>query len=252
RMSDDSMEMVGLVSGGKDSMYNMMCAVKDGWKIVALANLHPTEEGEIDSFMYQTVGSEGIEMIAESMELPLYRQSISGTSLMQSMEYEKTEGDEVEDLFKLLIRVKENHPNVRGVSVGAILSSYQKLRVENVCARLGLIPMAYLWERDQEELLHEMIENQVEAVLIKVAAVGLNEKHLGNTLGQMEQTLLKLCDKFGVHPCGEGGEYETFVVNSPIMRRRIRIVEKEIVMHQQDQVAPVAYLRLSKLELISK
>ncbi|GMR53401.1 hypothetical protein PMAYCL1PPCAC_23596, partial [Pristionchus mayeri] len=252
RMADGSKEMVGLVSGGKDSMYNMMCAVKDGWKIVALANLHPPEEGELDSFMYQTVGSEGIEMIARAMGLPLYRQSISGTSLLQSMEYERTEGDEVEDLHQLLTRVKEAHPNVRGVSVGAILSSYQKLRVENVCSRLGLTPLAYLWERDQKELLHEMIENNVEAVLIKVAAVGLNEQHLGKTLGQMEDTLLKLQDKFGVHPCGEGGEYETFVINSPIMKSSIRIVERELIMHQPDQVAPVAYLRLSNLELEDK
>lgn len=53
-------------------------------------------------------------MIAQSMDLPLYRQSISGRSLTQSMEYEKTEGDEVEDLFNLLTRVKDAHPNVRG------------------------------------------------------------------------------------------------------------------------------------------
>uniref|UniRef100_A0A8R1V2D8 Diphthine--ammonia ligase n=1 Tax=Pristionchus pacificus TaxID=54126 RepID=A0A8R1V2D8_PRIPA len=199
-------------------MYNMMCAVKEGWKIVSLANLHPVEEGEMDSFMYQTVGSEGIEMIAQSMDLPLYRQSISGRSLTQSMEYEKTEGDEVEDLFNLLTRVKDAHPNVRGVSVGAILSSYQKLRVENVCSRLGLIPMAYLWERDQEELLHEMIENGVNAILIKVAALGLNEKHLGKTLGQMEDILLKLRDKFGVHPCGEGGDHNASTRSSGTCR----------------------------------
>lgn len=40
------------------------------------------------------------------------------------------------------------------------------------CGRLGLVSLAYLWRRDQGELLKEMIEAQVEAVVIKVAAMG--------------------------------------------------------------------------------
>jgi diphthine-ammonia ligase len=47
------------------------------------------------------------------------------------MEYEINEEDEVEDLYNLLKEVKEQYP-IEGVSTGAILSSYQKKRVENV------------------------------------------------------------------------------------------------------------------------
>lgn len=56
------MDVVGLISGGKDSCYNMMCAVEAGNRVVALANLHPGDRGELDSYMYQSVGSEGIEV----------------------------------------------------------------------------------------------------------------------------------------------------------------------------------------------
>jgi diphthine-ammonia ligase len=52
------------------------------------------------------------------------------------------------------------------------LSTYQKNRVENVCERLNLKSLAYLWERDQLELLDEMIESDVHAVLIKIACIG--------------------------------------------------------------------------------
>ncbi|MED6255625.1 diphthine--ammonia ligase [Ataeniobius toweri] len=61
---------------------------------------------------------------------------------------------------------------IEAVSVGAILSDYQRVRVENVCLRLGLQPLAYLWRRDQESLLSEMIKSDLYAILIKVAAFG--------------------------------------------------------------------------------
>ncbi|VDM65736.1 unnamed protein product [Strongylus vulgaris] len=152
--------------------------------------------------------------------------------------FEITAGDEVEDLYELLKTVKEHHPLVQGVSAGAILSSYQKLRVEDVCRRLNLTPLCYLWERDQKfrnhiaavqhELLREMISNGFNAILVKVAAIGLNKNHLGKSLSEMESTLLKLHSEYGVHPCGEGGEYETFVLDCPLFNRAIVVDAHEV------------------------
>lgn len=61
---------------------------------------------ELDSYMYQTVGHQGIEMIAEAMELPLFRRSTKGNALEKGKNYNKTENDEVEDLYDLLEMVK--------------------------------------------------------------------------------------------------------------------------------------------------
>ena len=66
-----------------------------------------------------------------------------------------------------------------GVAVGAILSDYQRVRVESVCQRLGLTPLAYLWQRDQSDLLQEMIQAGMESILVKVACLGLDKRHLG-------------------------------------------------------------------------
>jgi diphthamide synthase (EF-2-diphthine--ammonia ligase) len=58
------------------------------------------------------------------------------------------QGDEVEDLHRLVERAA-GETGAEGVSVGAILSDYQRVRVESVCIRLGLTPLAFLWRRDQ-------------------------------------------------------------------------------------------------------
>ena len=108
----------------------------------------------------------------------------------------------------------------------------------------------------------EMIENKLEAVLVKVAALGLGQKHLGKTLNEMQNYLCELVrtarwlwtvlrfvfrtgfwsslvlfqyfrvcithylnwmqnKKYGIHVCGEGGEYETFTLDCPLFKKRI-------------------------------
>uniref|UniRef100_A0A674MNZ5 Diphthine--ammonia ligase n=1 Tax=Takifugu rubripes TaxID=31033 RepID=A0A674MNZ5_TAKRU len=246
------MKVVALISGGKDSCYNMMQCVAAGHQIVALANLRPANTDELDSYMYQTVGHQAIDLYAEAMDLPLYRRIIQGSSLDTSKNYTKTDGDEVEDLYDLLHLVKEKE-GVEAVSVGAILSDYQRVRVENVCLRLGLRPLAYLWRRDQESLLAEMISSNLHAVLIKVAAFGLDPgKHLGKPLAEMEPYLKQLSQKYGVHVCGEGGEYETFTLDCPLFKKKIVIDAAETVIHSADAFAPVGYLRFTEMHTESK
>uniref|UniRef100_A0A3B3S952 Diphthine--ammonia ligase n=1 Tax=Paramormyrops kingsleyae TaxID=1676925 RepID=A0A3B3S952_9TELE len=225
------MKVVAMISGGKDSCYNMMQCVAAGHEIVALANLQPSEnKDELDSYMYQTVGHQAINLYAEALDLPLYRRVIEGSSLNIGRGYRQREGDEVEDMYHLLKQVKEDK-GVEAVSVGAILSDYQRVRVENVCARLHLQPLAYLWRRDQEDLLSEMISSGLDAIIIKVAAFGLDpEKHLGKSLVQMKPYLKQLSEKYGVHVCGEGGEYETFTLDCPLFKKKILMYVLPVLM----------------------
>ncbi|NWH64036.1 DPH6 ligase, partial [Geococcyx californianus] len=243
-------------SGGKDSCYNMMQCVAAGHQIVALANLRPAENtgqnDELDSYMYQTVGHHAIDLYADALDLPLYRGFIKGSSVNTGRLYTTCQEDEVEDLYHLLKLVKDKE-EVEGVSVGAILSDYQRVRVEDVCRRLNLQPLAYLWRRNQETLLKEMISSNIQAIIIKVASFGLDpDKHLGKALDQMEPHLLELYEKYGVHVCGEGGEYETFTLDCPLFKKKIVVDSAEVVMHSDDAFAPVAYLHFLKLHLEKK
>ncbi|CAF0904222.1 unnamed protein product [Rotaria sordida] len=249
------MHVVALISGGKDSTYNMIECVRHGHEIVALANLHPKKDiDELDSYMYQSVGHEVIDLFAKAMELPLYRAEIKGDAQTTNKEYDQpVHGDEVEDLYELLSQIKEKH-TIEAVSVGAIFSEYQNNRVANVCQRLNLQVLAYIWQRDQQELLNEMIDSNIEAILIKTAALGLQPKeHLGKTLVEIRPILFKLAEKYGINVCGEGGEFETLTLDCSLFKhQRIILDHVKIIITSSDSIAPVGYLKIEKAHLESK
>ncbi|KVI09566.1 hypothetical protein Ccrd_012047 [Cynara cardunculus var. scolymus] len=226
--------------------------------VVALANLLPADDAvdELDSYMYQTVGHQIVVSYAKCMGVPL----------RHDLSYKTTPGDEVEDMYILLKEVKKQIPAVTAVSSGAIASDYQRLRVENVCSRLGLISLAYLWKLDQSLLLQEMIETGIFAITVKVAAIGLDpSKHLGKEMSYLWPHLLKLkeyvgCIKkfylcflyqhfklYGSNVCGEGGEYETLTLDCPLFEvsllyARIVLDEFQLVLQSSNSIAPVGFL----------
>ncbi|KNC71147.1 hypothetical protein SARC_16318, partial [Sphaeroforma arctica JP610] len=89
-------------------------------------------------------------------------------------------------------------------------------------------------------------------VLVKVAACGLQHRHLGQTLNAMQQTLTTLHHTFELNVCGEGGEYETFTLDMPLFKKRIVVEDAEIVRVSEDKLAPVAYYRINRFSLVDK
>ena len=179
----DSLHVIALISGGKDSFYSILHCIQNGHKVVALGNLYPPapptkshpesltkneeaeKEGEQDlnSFMYQTVGHTVIPLYEQALGIPLYRQQITGSAVQTGTSYshsavpaagtlaceaESRDGntDETESLIPLLKRIIAEHPDANALSTGAILSTYQRTRVESVALRLGLTPLSYLWQ----------------------------------------------------------------------------------------------------------
>ncbi|KAJ1281554.1 hypothetical protein BS78_04G314100 [Paspalum vaginatum] len=240
------MEVVALVSGGKDSCFAMMRCQDYGHKVVALANLIPLDDAvdELDSYMYQTVGHQIVVSYAKCMGLPLFRRRIRGSTRDQGLKYKVTAGDEVEDMFALLSEVKRQIPSITAVSSGAIASDYQRLRVESVCSRLGLVSLAYLWKQDQTLLLEEMIRRGIVAIIVKVAALGLKpSSHLGKELADLKCHLLQMNESYGINVCGEGGEYETLTLDCPLFRdARIILDDSEVILHSADSIASVGIL----------
>ena len=71
------------------------------------------------------------------------------------------------------------------------------------------------------------------------------------SLAEVREEMERLSDKFGANVCGEGGEYETFTLDMPLFRHRLRIAQSEVIAHSEDAFAPV-YLLKMKLELEEK
>ena len=148
------MKFVALISGGKDSIHNVLKCVEHGHELVALANLQPPPAvDELDSWMYQSVGHELVAAYAVALGVPLLRRETHGRARCTALRYAAHADDEVEQLGALLDAICAAHPAVRGVAVGTILSDYQRLRVEHVCRARQLVPLAYLWQREQRALV---------------------------------------------------------------------------------------------------
>lgn len=163
-----------------------------------------------DSWMFHKPNRETLKLFVEA----------SGLALIEG-ETKGEKGDELEDLKKLLKGLP-----IDGVVSGAVASEYQKDRIEKICDELGLSLLTPLWNRDPIKLLRGMVESKFEIIITSVSAKGFTEEWLGRKIDKKcIEELENLKDKFRVNPVGEGGEYETLVLDAPFFERRIVIKE---------------------------
>jgi len=205
------MRLAALCSGGKDSAYAMWLAMGDGHEISQMVAMIPERP---DSWMFHRPNTHLVDLFAKCAELPLVKAKTSGVREA-----------ELGDLKKALSGIE-----VDGVVSGAIASTYQKSRIERICDELGLVSVTPLWGREPVELLEKMLEDGIRAIITSVSAEGLDEKWLGREIDRgCVRDLTELRDRFGVDPAGEGGEYETLVLDAPFFSKRIEILKAEKV-----------------------
>ncbi|KAF1924360.1 adenine nucleotide alpha hydrolases-like protein, partial [Didymella exigua CBS 183.55] len=263
------LNVIALVSGGKDSFFSMLHCVANGHNVVALANLHPPSTGsdneDINSYMYQTVGHAVIPLYEQALGIPVYRQEITGSAVNSERDYrtpqaQQQEQDETEDLVPLLRKAMLAHPEANAVSTGAILSTYQRTRVESVALRLGLAPLSYLWQYpllppySQSQLLRDMAAVGQRAIVIKTASGGLDERVLGwdvaapSTIAKLQKAMARFGEESNGAVLGEGGEYETLALDGPrpLWKKRIRIEPGAAGVSEAGQ--SVLKMRASELE----
>ncbi|KAI4723742.1 adenine nucleotide alpha hydrolases-like protein [Aureobasidium sp. EXF-10728] len=269
------LKVVALISGGKDSFFSILHCHANGHEVVALANLHPpAQDGErsedIDSYMYQTIGHGVIPLYEQALGLPLYRQEISGGVVDSNKSYaspaaaRQSEQDETESLVPLLRKVMAAHPEINAVSTGAILSDYQRTRVESVAIRLGLVPLSYLWQYpflppyDETSLLDDMAAAGQDARIIKVASGGLDDGFLWENVAnyRTKARLVRAMERFGIigdgAALGEGGEFETLAVDGPwpLWKNSIQIDDDDRMVVAGE--AGAASLKIKTARLVPK
>lgn len=227
------MRLAALVSGGKDSLYAAWLAKKGGDDIACFVSF-VSENPE--SYMFHTPNVHLVGVIAESAGVPLLKVPTKG---------EKE--SELEDIKRAL---KTLGTKIDGIVCGAIASKYQMSRIERIAADLGLACVAPLWQRDQEEVLKDEIRDGFRAIVVHVAAAGLDESWLGRELNEPALSeLLKFSKKHRFSPVGEGGEFETLVLDCPLFSKRIKVLEAKKTW---DAKTRSGTLEIKKAELIEK
>ena len=154
------------------------------------------------------------DLFAEAVGIPLVKAETTGIK-----------ETELEDLKKLLATL-----DIEGVVSGAISSQYQKKRIDKICHELNLKSIAPLWQEDPLQLLKEIIGLNFEVIIVGVYAYGFDESWLGRKIDPSTvDSLLDLNRKFGISLVGEGGEYETLVLDAPYFKKRIQLLRVEKV-----------------------
>lgn len=199
--------MIGcLFSGGKDSTLAIHKAVNEGMNVDLLITV--VSENDF-SYMFHKPGIGFSELQANALGI---KQMVK-----------KTKGEKEAELEDLYDVIKES--GVEVLITGATASVYQKNRIDKICSELNVKHISPLWHIDPLKELNE-IADTFDAIITQVSADGFDESYLGSRIdSEMIEKLKLLNKKNGINLTFEGGEAETFVLDAPLFRKKIRITK---------------------------
>lgn len=212
---------VALFSGGKDSAWALHQAQRRGYDISHILIAQP----ERDSSLFHVPGTEFTSAYEHALGLPVRTFSVRAPSTPEA-HGTGTQGDvELEALEDAIRAIDETVPDgISGIISGAVESEYQRDRIRSVCHRYGFNEFAPLWHCDPERILRSMVTAEFDIKIVEVAAAGMDESWVGRHIDRTAiSELLELNERYDAHPMGEGGEYETLVLDGPHLRNPLTV-----------------------------
>lgn len=214
-------------SAGKESCLSLYRSLSNGLEVCFLLNM---VNRDVRRSMSHGLNPELIAAQAEAMGIPILQR--------------ETTWDTYEQEFKEAV-AELKQKGISGVVFGDIDIEEHKEWVERICGELGVIPILPLWGHEPQRLLNDFINAGFEAIVVTAKAEFLGQKWLGRRVDEVfVKELLRLNN---VHPCGEQGEYHTFVTDGPIFKRRIKIIDTNKVLREGYR-----FLDISRYELEGK
>ncbi len=199
-----------LVSGGKDSIYALWCALHQ-YEVVSIINF---ESDKSESLLFHIPNSKHVTLIAEMFSIPLISVKIKSDDLKE----------EIEQLVDA-IRKSETE----AIITGGIRSEFQRYHFNRAALLANVKCFNPLWRLSPELIIQDLINNRFEIILISVSSMGLDQNFLGKRL--TPRLISKIREKShgsDLAITGEGGEYESFVLDAPFFPSRIVIQESQI------------------------
>ncbi|NLI73608.1 MAG: diphthine--ammonia ligase [Euryarchaeota archaeon] len=199
------MRLAVLFSGGKDSVHAAYTMVQMGHQLTTLVSIVPSDD---HSWVFHTPNLEFLPTMANAMGLPLVTEASTGE-----------EKSDLKALYKALRGL-----DIDGVVMGAIASDYQWDRINQVCEELGLKTFSPLWRKDQSILMEDIVMSGIRSLLVRVSCEGMDDSWLGREInGHTLENMATLSNKYRFNLSGEGGEYETLVLDSPLHNQSLCI-----------------------------
>ena len=198
-----------LFSGGKDSTMAAYLAKKKGYELACLITILSQNP---ESYMFHTPSIQKTKEQAKVMNIPLIVDKTKG-------EKEK----ELKDLERAIKTAKKKY-KIDCIATGALRSEYQASRIQKICDKLKLECFNPLWHKDEHKYLKELIKRKFKVIVIGVAAYPLNGSWLGRKIdNEFIEDVKELHEKYKIHAAGEGGEFETFVLDCPLFERPLKV-----------------------------
>ncbi len=193
-----------LFSGGKDSTLAIHKYVKNGKDVDLLITMDSRNEY---SYMFHKPNIEFTKLQAAALGIKQI--------------FAHTEGEkerELDDLEKIITK-----NNVTEIITGATASMYQKKRIDDICNKLAIAHVSPLWHIEPVTELQE-IASDFNAIITQVSAEGFDESFLGVQItSELIERLINLNMKYKINLTFEGGEAETFVLDAPLFKKRIKV-----------------------------
>jgi diphthine-ammonia ligase len=203
------MKVVASWSGGKDSCFACYKAIKEGHDVSNL--LIMMSDPSVSNF--HLIRSDMLDAQSEAIGIPIVKQTTTAETYEQD--------------FKNAL-LKMNAEGVEGIVTGDVfdVALHEAGWLDRICKEVGLTPVRPLWHRDTKQILDEFISAGFKATLVRVKLDLLGMEWLGREINrEFFDDLLKLGT---VDPCGEHGEFHTFVTDGPLFKKqRIEILESE-------------------------
>ncbi len=204
-----------LLSGGKDSVYAGYLAKKEGHELSCAISIFSENK---ESYMFHTPSISKVKKQAEAMGIPLIIQKTKGKKEI-----------ELKDLEKAIKKAKKEL-GIEGVITGAIQSVYQASRIQRICDSLEIECFNPLWQKNEEEYLEELISEKFRIIIVGVFAYPFDKGWLGREIDKKFISEVRdLNKKYKIHVAGEGGEFESFVLDCPLFSNGLKVASSEII-----------------------
>jgi len=189
-------------TGGKDSCLSCYQAMSDGFNVTHLLNFRDTKKK----------GSHSI-----NPKLLLAQMQATGIPSIRT-DFESYE----QEFKKVVLELNENNAAIEGAVFGHI-RTHESL-VDRICNDLGIKLIMPLWKCDSEQIVSDLVDAGFKAIIVSVKAGLLGKEWLGRTIDHKFVKDLRRYNR-EIDPCGEDGEFHTFVIDGPIFKHRLKIVD---------------------------